>query len=80
MSTLNPPQAFAPPRSFQDSPPQVESPTSPGRGTVRNRQTSSPGADVERPDISGAAMPGPSSQETPRMIVSFQMAGADVGP
>ena len=28
----------------------------------------------------GAAMPGPSPHETPTMIVSFQMAGADVGP
>src|SRR5262245_55182139 len=77
---LDPPQALAAPRSFHELPSHVSFPNSPGRGTVRNRQTSAPVRTSNARMSPGAAMPGPSPQETPTMIVFFQTAGADVGP
>ena len=50
--------AFAPPRSFQESPSHVSLPTSPGRGTVRNRQTSLPVRTSNARMSPGAAIPG----------------------
>ena len=58
-STLIPPQAFAPPRSFQDSPPQVESPTFARAGHGPEPPDLLAGADVERPDIAGRGDAGP---------------------
>ena len=78
--TLTPPHALAPPRFFHDSPPHVSFPYSPGRGTVRKDQRCAPVRTSKARTSPGAAMPGPSPLEKPRITKSSKMAGAEVGP
>ena len=72
------PGALAPPRDFQESPSQVSCPSSPRTGHGPETPDLLARAYVERSDIPqrGRAYQPLPSQETPRMIVSFQTAGA----